>query len=264
MRTPQDQDRRRGRPSFALSAREIAPIAEKDFAMNRTLPSIALTLALMLAAPAALADATPRTLTVNGTGEVSAAPDRAQLSTGVLTQATTAAAALAANSRAMIAVFDTLKRAGIAEKNIQTSNFSVSPQYTSAKPGGPSHISGYQVSNTVTVMVEKLDRVGPALDALVAAGSNQIDGPSFSIADPKPLLAKAREEAVKDAAARAQTLAAASGVTLGPIVSISESGGYSPPQPMYRMAMTAAAPPPPVAAGEESVSASVSITWEIH
>ena len=232
--------------------------------MNLTLPRIAFALALMLAAPAAFADAAPRTLTVNGTGEVRAVPDQAQLSTGVLTQAATAAAALAANSRAMNAVFDTLKRAGIAEKNIQTSNFSVSPQYGSARPNGAPHITGYQVSNTVTVMVDKLDKVGPALDALVAAGSNQIDGPSFSIADPKPLLAKAREEAVKDATARAQTLAAASGVTLGPIVSISEGGGYSPPQPMYRMAMTAAAPPPPVAGGEESVSASVSITWDIH
>ena len=208
--------------------------------------------------------APPRTLSVSGTGEVKATPDQAQLSTGVVTQAGTAAAALAANSRAMNGVFDTLKRAGIAEKNIQTSNFSVSPQYASAKPGSAPHISGYQVSNTVTVMVDKLDRVGPALDALVAAGSNQIDGPSFSIADPRPLLAKAREEAVKDATARAQTLAAASGVTLGPILSIGEGGGYAPPQPMYRMAMTAAAPPPPVAGGEEAVTASVSITWEIH
>ena len=103
--------------------------------MNRALPCVAFAFALMLAAPAALADATPRTLTVNGTGEMRAAPDQAQLSTGVVTQATTAAAALAANSRAMNAVFDTLKRAGIAEKNIQTSNFSVSPQYASAKPG---------------------------------------------------------------------------------------------------------------------------------
>ena len=232
--------------------------------MNRALSRIALVFSVMFAAPSALADAAPRTLTVNGTGEVRAVPDQAQLSTGVVTQAATAAAALAANSRAMNAVFDTLKRAGIAEKNIQTSNFSVSPQYASAKPGSAPHISGYQVSNTVTVMVDKLDRVGPALDALVAAGSNQIDGPSFSISDPRPLLAKAREEAVKDATARGQTLAAASGVTLGPILSIGEGGGYAPPQPMYRMAMTAAAPPPPVAGGEESVSASVSITWEIH
>jgi uncharacterized protein len=207
--------------------------------------------------------ATPRVLTVSGTGEIRTTPDQAQLSTGVVTQAGTAAAALAANSRAMNSVFDTLKRAGIPEKNIQTSNFSVSPQYGSAKPNGQQHIIGYQVSNTVTVMVDKLEKVGPALDALVAAGSNQIDGPSFSIADPKPLLAKAREEAVKDATARAQTLAAAAGVALGPIVSIGEGGGEYSPQPMGRV-MSYAKAPTPIASGEESVSASVSITWEIH
>ncbi len=208
----------------------------------------------------------PRVLSVSGTGEVKATPDQAQLSTGVVTQAATAAVALAANSRAMNGVFDTLKRAGIAEKNIQTSNFSVSPQYGNPKPGGAPHITGYQVSNTVVVMVTGLDKVGPALDALVAAGSNQIDGPSYSIADPKPLLAKAREEAVKDAAARAQTLAAAAGVTLGPILSISEGGSEYSPQPLYRSMkfQGVASVAPPVASGEETVSASVSITWEIH
>ena len=232
--------------------------------MNRALSRIALVFSVMFAAPSALADAAPRTLTVNGTGEVRAVPDQAPLSTGVVTQAATAAAALAANSRAMNAVFDTLKRAGIAEKNIQTSNFSVSPQYGNPKPGGAQRITGYQVSNTVTVTVIGLDKIGPAIDALVAAGSNQIDGPTFSLADPKPLLAKAREEAVKDATARAQTLAAAAGVTLGPIISISEGGGeYSPPQPLGRM-MLAAKAPTPIASGEESVSASVSIAWEIH
>lgn len=220
----------------------------------------------LAAAPAALAaDAPPRTLAVSGSGEVKAAPDQAQLSTGVVTQGRNASDALKANARAMNAVFDTLKAAGIAEKNIQTSNFSVSPRYSEAKPGAAQHIVGYDVSNTVTVLVDKLDKVGPTIDALVAAGSNQIDGPSFSIADPDPLLAKAREAAVKDAMARAETLAHAAGVSLGPITSISENGGYSPPQPMYRMAMSAnAAPPTPVAGGEQSVSASVSITWEIH
>jgi len=218
------------------------------------------------ASPTALAaDALPRTLSVSGNGEVKAAPDQAQLSTGVVTQGRNASDALKANARAMNAVFDTLKAAGIAEKSIQTSNFSVSPRYAEAKPGGTQHIVGYDVSNTVTVLVDKLDKVGPTIDALVAAGSNQIDGPTFSIADPDPLLAKAREAAVKDAMARAETLARAAGVSLGPITSISESGGYSPPQPMYRMAMSAsAAVPTPVAAGEQSVSASVSITWEIH
>ena len=233
----------------------------------RALP--ALSLLMLFAAPAMAADPAPapRILTVTGTGEVRAAPDSAQLSTGVVTQAPSAAAALAANSRAMNAVFDTLKRAGIADKNIQTSNFSVSPQYATYKPGqsGPQRIVGYQVSNAVSVTVDRLDKVGPTLDALVASGANQIDGPNFSIADPKPLLAKAREAAVKDAMDRAQTYAAAAGVTLGPILSIGE-GGSEAPRPMYRAITVMNAPlaPSPVAAGEESVSASVSITWEIR
>ena len=234
--------------------------------MNRFLSCIAFISSLVLATPAALADSTPRTLTVNGSGEVRAAPDQATLSTGVVTQGRNASDALKANARAMTAVFDTLKAAGIAEKNIQTSNFSVSPRYAEYKPGtsGPQRIVGYEVSNTVTVLVDRLDRVGPTIDALVAAGSNQIDGPTFSVADPGPLLARAREAAVKDAMARAETLARAAGVTLGPITSIGENGGYSPPQPLMRMAMTADKLQTPIAGGEQSISAGVSITWEIH
>jgi hypothetical protein len=228
------------------------------------LPLFLATAFLCTTMPAIGADvSTPRTLSVSGSGEVKAAPDAAQLSTGVVTQAPNAAAALSANARAMNAVFDTLKRAGITDKNIQTSGISLSPQYAN-KAGQAAHITGYQVTNTVTVMVDTLDKVGPTLDALVAAGSNQIDGPNFLIADPKPLLAKARAEAVKDATAKAQAYAEAAGVTLGPILSISE-GGTEAPRPMGRMMMSMAkAPDTPIAAGEESVSADVSIAWEIH
>ena len=231
--------------------------------------ALPLSLYLILAAPAALADGAPaqRLLTVNGTGEVKAAPDRADLSTGVVSRERNAAAALAGNARAMNAVFETLKRAGVPEKDIQTSNFQVSPQYSAEKPGTTAtpRIVGYEVSNTVTVTVEGLDRLGPTIDALVAAGSNQIEGPAFSIADPKPLLAKAREEAVKDAVARAQAYASAAGVTLGPIASIYEGGGSTTIQPMGRMMSMLKSPAQtPIAAGEESVAASVTISWEIH
>ena len=223
--------------------------------------------ALSLLLTPALADTTaaPRLITVSGTGEVKAAPDRAELSSGVVTRAATAASALAANARAMNAVFEALKRAGIAEKNIQTSNFQVSPQYSDAKPGAAPRIVGYEVSDTVSVTVDGLDRLGPTIDALVAAGSNQIEGPEFSIADPKPLLAKAREEAVKDATARAEAYARAAGVVLGPIASINEGGVSSTIQPMRMRGMMAAADKAtPVAAGEQSVTANVSISWEIH
>ncbi|MGC9955137.1 MAG: SIMPL domain-containing protein [Rhizomicrobium sp.] len=216
---------------------------------------------------AALADqAPPRTITMSGQGIAKAAPDQAQFSTGVVTQDRTAALALAANSRAMNAVFATLKRLGILDKDIQTSNFSLSPQYQVYKPGtsGPQRIVGYEVSNTVNVTVEDFDKTGAVLDALVSSGSNQIDNIGFSIRDTKALLAQARVAAVKDAIDRAETYAKAAGVTLGPILSIQE-GGSEPPRPLYRaMAMMAPGAPPPVAGGEESVSANVTITWEIQ
>ncbi|HEY5336573.1 MAG TPA: SIMPL domain-containing protein [Rhizomicrobium sp.] len=212
-------------------------------------------------------DDTSRIITVSGQGEVRAAPDEAVLSAGVVSSARTAAAALAANSRAMNAVFATLRNAGIAEKSMQTSGFSVSPQYVTDKNGAQTpHISGYDVSNTVTVTVDDLSKVGPTLDALVASGANSIGDIAFTIKNPKQAMAQARADAVADAIARAQTLAKAAGVTLGPITAISENSGYEPPRPMYRMAAMAvgAAAPTPIAAGEQSVTAGVSITWAIH
>lgn len=223
-------------------------------------------LALTTAATAAPADqAPPRTLTVSGTGIAKGAPDEASFSTGVVSQGGTAGQALAANSRAMNAVMAALKRQGVADKDIQTSNLSLSPQYQTCKPGVACQqkIVGYQVANTVNVTVG-LDKAGSVIDALVSSGSNQVDGISFAIHDPKPLLAQARTDAVKDAMDKGQGIARAAGVSLGPILSIGE-GGSEPPRPVYKafraMAMAA---PPPVAGGEESVSASISITWIIQ
>jgi hypothetical protein len=207
-------------------------------------------------------------LTVSGQGVAKAAPDQAQFSTGVVAQGTIAAQALAANSRAMNAVFATLKKLGIPDKDIQTSNFSLSPQYQVCKPGTtcPQRIVGCQVSNTVNVTVEDFGKTGAVLDALVSSGSNQIDNIDFSIHDTSALLKQAREAAVKDATLRAQTYAKAAGVSLGRILSIQESGG-EPPRPMYRTMAMMAGPdtnPPPIVGGEESVSASVTISWEIQ
>jgi uncharacterized protein len=209
--------------------------------------------------------AAPRTLTVSGQGIAKAAPDQAQFSTGVVTQGSTAALALAANSRAMNAVFATLKRLAIPDKDIQTSNFSLSPQYQVCKPGTacPQRVVGYEVSNNVEVTVEDIDKTGAVLDALVSSGSNRIGGINFSIRDPSALLKEARAAAVKDAIDRAQTFAKAAGVTLGPILSIQE-GVNEQPRPMYRaMAMMAEAPPP-IAGGEQNVSVNVTMAWEIQ
>ncbi len=233
----------------------------------RSLAACALLCLIVASAANAASDsqAAPRTMTMPGQGVAKAAPDQAQFSTGVVTQDHTAALALAANSRAMNAVFATLKNLGIPDKDIQTSNFSLSPQYQVCKPGTacPQRIAGYEVSNTVNVTVEDFGKTGAVLDALVSSGSNRIDNISFSIRDTSALLKQAREAAVKDAVLRAQTYAKAAGVTLGPILSIDE-GVNAQPRPLYRaMNMMAGAAPPPVAGGEQSVTADVSMTWEI-
>ncbi|HEY6578322.1 MAG TPA: SIMPL domain-containing protein [Rhizomicrobium sp.] len=233
-------------PAVALAGLGVAALASQGLAQGAGAPA-------------------SRTLTVSGDGEVKAAPDEAQLSAGVVTEARRAADALAANTRAMNGVFAALKHLGIPGSSIQTADFSVTPQTASDRSGTASQkISGYQVSNAVMVTVDDLARLGPALDALVASGANSLGDIDFTIRDPKPLLARARAEAMKDAIARAGTYAAAGGFRLGPILAVSESGSETPrpfaAAPMMRMA----AAPPPVAAGENSVSVTVNVTFEIR
>jgi uncharacterized protein YggE len=231
----------------------------------------ALSFAALLFAPAALqsasaAEAASRTIVVNGQGEVSAKPDSARLSAGVVSQAQTAATALTANTTAMNRVFAALRAAGIPENKIQTSNFSVQPQYAPYRQDNPEpqRIIGYQVSNQVAVMLDDLSKLGATLDALVRSGANQLGGIAFLISNPKPLAEQARTAAVADAAAKARTLASAAGVTLGPVMTIQESTSVRP-VPMFAMARLAAAPaPPPVAEGEETVTVDVTMTYEIR
>jgi uncharacterized protein YggE len=210
------------------------------------------------------AAAPERTITVSGEGEAKAAPDEAHLQAGVVTSARKAGDALAANSRAMEAVFATLERLGIPEKSIQTSDFSVAPQYANDRNGDATQrITGYQVSNQVNVTVD-LPKLGAALDALVASGANTLGSMEFTIRDPKPLLAAARADAMKDAGERAAAYAAAGGFTLGPILQVNEGGAEMPEpvaaRPMMRMAAAAA----PVASGESSISANVTVTYAIR
>ena len=215
---------------------------------------------------AARAADAPHTITVSGEGEAKGVPNQAQLSAGVTTTATTADVALAENARKMNAVFAALKRMGVPERSIQTSNFSVSPQYPTYNQNatGPQRIVGYQVSNQVDVTLDDVKKLGPALDALVGAGANQINSVGFSIRDPATLLQTAREAAVADAIKRAQTYTHAAGVSLGPVVSI-EEGTTEAPRPIYRMALMAkpAGDATPTAAGEQSVTANVTIIFEI-
>lgn len=225
-------------------------------------------LAALAVSPARAEEAKPmRTIQISGHGEVRQAPDLAIVTTGVVTSAVDAKSALAANTTSMTALFAQLKASNVVEKDVQTSNFSVQPQYDYGQNNGQApKITGYQVSNTVTVTLRKLDSVGDVLDKLVTSGSNQVNGVSFSIADPQAALDEARKAAVADALRKANVLSGAAGVKLGSIVSLTEgSNNVQPPVVMMRAkAMAADAGPVPVAEGEQTVGADVNVVWMIE
>jgi uncharacterized protein len=232
----------------------------------RSLALGALAFVVLLAfPPAAAQEETPRRLVVTGTGEASARPDVAVISAGVVVQADTASAALAENTRAMNAVLEELRAAGLAQEDIQTSQFAVTPLYESGQPDPqgtePPRIVGYQVSNQVTARVRDIDRLGATLDALVGAGANSIDGLYFDLADPKQVQGEARDAAVADALAKARRYASAAGVDLGEIISIEEGEVFAPPRPMMRAEAMAASVP--IAPGQTELSASVTITFAL-
>lgn len=209
----------------------------------------------------------PRVISISGLGEVKTRPDMATISTGVVSEGATAKDALAKNNAAMAAVIAALKNAGIAEDDIQTSDFSVSPKYPPYQPNQTTapRIVGYTVSNQVTAKVKDLAKLGGILDTLVQSGSNQINGIAFGVDEPKPQLDEARKKAVADARAKAELYAAAAGVSLGKVIQISESSMVVPPMPMYRReAMAASDASVPIAAGSQTVTANVSITFEIQ
>ena len=227
----------------------------------------ALAVLTVLAPSAAAQDEPPRRIVVTGTGEATARPDIAVISAGVVVQGGTASAALAENARAMNAVLQQLRTSGLADADVQTSEFSVTPLYESRPPErettAPPRIIGYQVSNRVTARVRDIDRLGAVLDALVNAGATNVDGPWFDIADPEQVLGQARDAAVADALARARRYAAAAGVRLGEIILIEETGAFvPPPRPMMRAEAMAA--DVPIAPGQTELSASVTITFAIE
>ena len=211
-------------------------------------------------------------LTVNAEGKSERTPDLALFNAGVTTQGRTAAEALGANSAAMTRVIAALKRAGIADRDIQTSNLNINPVYAeprrlpdgSTEPKAP-EIVGYQVNNSVSVRQRQLGDYGKVIDTLVSAGANQVNGPSFMLDKPDAALDAARTEAMGKARARADLYARAAGLKVVRIVSISEGGGYSPPMPvMYRMAaQDSVAAGAPVAAGEVSLNVNVTVQFEL-
>ena len=218
---------------------------------------------LALATPALAQDA-PRQITVMGSSQADAVPDRATITAGVETQAPTAAGALAANSETMAAVFAALEAAAVEKRDMQTSQLNLSPVYEPFREGAeaPPQVVAYQASNMVTVRVRDLANLGKLIDALAGAGANRLYGIGFDVSEPGPSLDAARRKAVADARAKAELYAEAAGVKLGAIRSIGETGGG--PLPIFDRAMRAeAAAAVPIERGQTSVSATVQIVWEI-
>lgn len=231
------------------------------------IPAASVLLAACATAPMANAEpvVSARTMTVTGQGKAAAAPDLAIVTIGVQSDGATAQAALRANSAAMNATISKLKSMGIESRDIQSSGLSVNPRYNYEKNRSEPEVIGFRASNSVRVRLRDLDQAGAVIDEAVSSGANSLGGINFTFAEPKPLYEAARRDAVADARARAKLLADAAGVSLGPILSITD--GYAPSPRPDRIMLSAnrmeADASVPLEAGESSVSANVTLIYEI-
>jgi uncharacterized protein len=235
---------------------------------------LAMPVALALIAPGVSAEPLPphgpmmmgTRLDIVATGEVAATPDIANVGAGVVTQGTTAAEAMADNAKRMAATVAALRKAGVADRDIQTTTINLGPQYRYVE-NQPPVITGYQASSRVNVRFRDVKRAGTILDALVAAGANQIDGPTLAIDKPEPLLDQAREKAVAQAKAKAELYARAAGLQVKRIVAISEGSLDGPivrPMPQMAMMRKEAAADSSIEAGEQKLAISLSVTFELN
>lgn len=204
-------------------------------------------------------------LDIVANGEVNRVPDVARINAGVVTQAKTATEAISQNARQMDRVIAALKRAGIPERDIQTSSINLNPEYRYVE-NQPPVLTGYRAGNEVTVKFRDIAETGAILDALVAEGANQINGPVLSIDKPEAALDEARTQALEKARARAELYARATGKKVKRILSISESGAVPPPYPIPMMRMEAAAQDASskIVPGEQTLTMTLSISYELE
>ena len=230
--------------------------------------SLLLPLAAFAIAAPALADVTTTPiagteLDIQATGTSTRAPDIATIGAGVVTQAARAGDAMAANAKAMSATIAALKRAGVADRDIQTQSVNLQPQYRYGD-NQPPVLTGYQANNRVSVRIRDMGGAGGIIDALVASGANQIDGPTLSVEHPEAALDEARAKALATARTRADLYAKAAGLTVRRIVRISESEeSRQPPRPMMMMAAKRM-DSTPVEVGEQELAVNLSVVFELN
>lgn len=204
-----------------------------------------------------------RTVTVTASGTVEAAPDRARVNTGVTVEASTARDALTKNTESMTKVIAELKGKGVDGKDIQTSSFNIDPIMVYPKEGSPPQITGYRVTNQVSVLVRDLAKLGEVLDQLVTAGANQVNSLDFEVSKAETLKDDARKAAMSNAYRRAELLAKAGGAELGSVLQIAEDVAFAPPRPYGGVRMAKAEMAAPIEQGTETLEARVTVTWEL-
>ena len=217
------------------------------------------------AQPAQVVPVSGTRLDVVATGEANRVPDIVRINAGVMTQAPTASEAIRQNAQKMESLNAALRRAGVADRDIQTSSINLHPDWRHVENGTPELI-GYRANNQVSVRFRDIRNAGRILDALVAAGANQIDGPMFMIERPEEGLDEARQLALRNARARADLYARALGMRVKRILSVSEAGmGYMPPQPVMMRAMDAAqAASTQIVPGEQTLATSLTVSFELE
>ncbi|MEK9180112.1 MAG: SIMPL domain-containing protein [Patescibacteria group bacterium] len=209
-----------------------------------------------------------RTLTVSADGKVLAIPDIAESSFSVIVQGQNPQALANNSNEKMSAVIEFLKSSGVDPKDIKTTSYNLSPDYRYDENIRRNFIVGYTLSQTVTVKVREMGKIADIVAGLTPLGVNQIGGINFTIDDQEAYLSGAREEAFDKAREKAKSIARASGVRLGRVVNVSESGGY-PPIPYYAKGLEAgfggdAVAAPTIEPGSQEVQVSVSITYELR
>lgn len=214
--------------------------------------------------PAAMASA-PTTLTLSATGTENAAPDMATISFAVVTQGATASAAMQANNTRMNAVLAALKKAGIDKADIQTSNLNLNPQYD-YKDGQAPKLNGYQAQNQISVRVNDTARTGPVVDAVIAAGIDQISSIDFGLKDDSAIRDAARKAAVATLMQRAKLYAEATGMHVKRLASLQEgeTSSVQPPRPMMMTAVRMKDEATPVNEGQLEITVPVSATFELE
>ena len=227
--------------------------------------------ALLLAAavPAAAQPAEPQPISgtrldVVATGEVTRVPDIVRVNAGVVTQAASATEAIRQNAARMEAVRAALRAAGIADRDIQTSTLNLNPNYRYAE-NQPPQLVGYQATNEVNVRFRDIAKTGAILDALVAQGANQINGPTLGIDRPEAALDEARTAAIAQARARAELYARSLGMRVVRVLSVSETGAIAmpPPRPMAR-GMVANEAVTQIDPGEQTLSVALTVSFELQ